>query len=160
MSMNRSSSQAVGTRRRSVGLSFRFQEGVGLIEVLIAVLVLGIGLLGIAAMQATALRNSQSSLERTQAVIQTYAILDAMRANLAEARIGSYDMGMTCTAPAGGSLVADDKKQWIESLHKALNESACGSIDCDSESCEISVEWDDSRGTGDKAPPFVTRTKL
>ena len=52
-----------------------------MIEVLVAVLVMGIGLLGVAAMQATALRNNQSALERTQATIQTYSILDAMRAN-------------------------------------------------------------------------------
>ena len=32
-------------------------------------------------MQATALRNSQGSFERTQVVIQSYSILDAMRAN-------------------------------------------------------------------------------
>ena len=61
------------------------QRGVGLIEVMVAVLILGVGLLGIAAMQTTALRNSQSSLERSQAVMQTYAILDAMRAKDAEA---------------------------------------------------------------------------
>ena len=41
-----------------------------LIEVLVAVLIMGIGLLGIAAMQTVALRNGQSSLERTQAVIR------------------------------------------------------------------------------------------
>ena len=52
-----------------------------LLAALVAVLVMGVGLLGIAAMQATALRNNQSALERTQATIQTYSILDAMRAN-------------------------------------------------------------------------------
>lgn len=62
--------------------------GVGLVEVMISVLVLGVGMLGIAAMQATALRNSQSSLERSQAVIQAYTIFDAMRANLAVATSG------------------------------------------------------------------------
>ena len=55
------------------------QRGAGLLEVLIAVLVMGIGLLGIAALQATALRNAQSSMERSQAVVQAYAILDSMR---------------------------------------------------------------------------------
>ena len=59
--------------RKSTGVSApRTSRGVGLIEVLIAVLVMGIGMLGIAALQATSLRNSQSSLERGNAVIQTY----------------------------------------------------------------------------------------
>ena len=81
-------------------------RGVGLIEVLIAVLVMAIGLLGIAAMQATALRNSQSSLERSQAVIQSYGILDAMRANLDVARAGTYNTAdFVCDPPAAaGSL--------------------------------------------------------
>lgn len=63
--------------------------GISLIEVLISVLVLGVGMLGIAAMQATALRNSQSSLERSQAVIQVYTIFDAMRANSEVATSGA-----------------------------------------------------------------------
>jgi len=60
-------------------------RGVSLLEVLIAVLILAIGLLGVAALQASALRNSQSSLERSQAVIYTYTILDSMRSNTANA---------------------------------------------------------------------------
>lgn len=125
------------------------QRGVGLIEVMVAVLILGVGLLGIAAMQATALRNSQSSVERSQAVMQTYAILDAMRANVAVARIGGYDLSaMTCSQPDAGTLAADDLREWIGSLKATLNDSACGQINCDSLSCEISVQWDDSRAGG------------
>src|SRR3546814_2402887 len=71
-------------------------RGTTLSEVLIAVLVLGIGMLGIASLQATSLRNSQSSLERSQAVIATYAIIDAMRANRNDALAGAYNITNTC----------------------------------------------------------------
>ena len=47
------------------------QRGVGLIEVLIAVLVMAIGMLGIAALQSITLKNSGGAAERTQAVIET-----------------------------------------------------------------------------------------
>lgn len=135
----------------------RAQRGVGLIEVLVAVLILGVGLLGIAAMQATALRNSQSSLERSQAVMQTYAILDAMRANVGVARIGGYNLtAMTCSQPDAGTLAANDLRDWIGSLKGSLNDSACGQIDCGSLSCEISVQWDDSRGAGGSDARIVT----
>lgn len=138
------------------------QRGAGLIEVMVAVLILGIGLLGVAAMQATALRNSQSALERSQAVMQTYSIIDAMRVNLSVARIGGYDLStMTCTAPSQGDLAADDLNYWITSLQDTLDESACGQIVCSSADCIVRVQWDDSRGSGgETAQTVVTRTKL
>ena len=143
------------------------QRGLGLIEVMVAVLILGVGLLGIAAMQATALRNSQSSVERSQAVMQTYAILDAMRANVAVARIGGYNLSsMTCTEPDAGDLAANDRAVWIASLKDSLNDSACGQINCGSLDCEITVQWDDSRGGGSeddeiaRTHQVVTETRL
>ena len=137
--------------------SHRVQRGVSLIEVLVAVLIMGVGLLGIAAMQATALRNSQSALERSQAIIQSYAIIDAMRANRASAIAGDYDLGaMTCAAPAaGGTLAQADLNQWITSLKVAMSGTAnagtdstsCGMVACTEDLCTVTVQWDDSRGT-------------
>jgi type IV pilus assembly protein PilV len=131
-------------------------RGVGLIEVLIAVLVLAVGLLGIAAMQATALRNSQSALERSIAVTQSYAILDAMRANQAVASIGGYDLGMTCAPPATGTLAQNDLNGWITALQASLGAAACGSIACTDTQCQVSVQWDDSRALGGNNTETVT----
>ena len=140
----------------------RAVAGVGLIEVLIAVVILSFGMLGIAALQTTSLRNSQSSLERSQAVVETYAILDAMRANLDVARIGGYDLAtMTCAAPDAGGLAATDLHAWILDLKSQLGPAACGQIACGSLSCKITVRWDDSRGTGgSSAQQLVTETRL
>jgi type IV pilus assembly protein PilV len=57
-------------------------QGFTLIEVLIAVIVLAIGLLGLANLQTLSLRNSQSTYLRTQANILAYDIVDRMRSNL------------------------------------------------------------------------------
>jgi type IV pilus assembly protein PilV len=139
------------TKHKQPNASLRVQRGVGLIEVLIAVLILGVGLLGIAAMQATSLRNSQSAMERSQAVMQTYAILDAMRANVEVARIGGYNLSaMTCSPPDTGTLAANDLHEWILSLQADLGASACGQIACGSLNCEIKVQWDDSRAGGSR----------
>ena len=137
-------------------------RGVGLIEVLIAVLIMGVGFLGIAALQAVTLRNSQSALERSQAVVQTYAILDAMRANVAVARIGGYNLNtMTCAPPSAGNLAANDLRDWVLALHDSLGGSACGQITCGSLDCKITVQWDDSRGTdGNSAQKLETETRL
>lgn len=136
-------------------------RGVGLIEVLVAVLVLAIGLLGVAAMQATALRNSQSSLERSQGVMHVYTILDAMRANPDAARSGGYNMGMTCVAPAAGSLITSDQRQWITVLQQNLGTTACGQVNCVAPVCTITVRWDDSRGSGgNTAQTLSTTTRI
>jgi type IV pilus assembly protein PilV len=135
--------------------------GVGLIEVLVAVVVLAFGLLGIAALQMTALRKSQSSLERSQATIQTYAILDAMRANREAARIGNYNLTtMTCTAPDTGTLPMNELANWIISLKKTLGDSACAMVVCGSVECEISVRWNDSRAKGESEQTVETVTRL
>ena len=44
----------------------RLTRGMSLIEVMVALLILAVGLLGIAAMQSLALRGGQSSLETTR----------------------------------------------------------------------------------------------
>ena len=121
-------SSSLSAFRRRAPRSAAAVRGVGLIEVLVAVLVLAIGLLGVAAMQATALRNSQSSLERSQGVMHVYTILDAMRANPNAARAGAYNMGMTCAVPAAGNLVANDKRAWIDTLQQNLGTTACGQV--------------------------------
>ena len=82
--------------------SIRRQRGVGLIEVLVSLLVMAIGMLGLAALQSLAMRNSQSSLDRTQAVYQIYSILDAMRAN--SNSLAAYRIAKTCAPPAAGAI--------------------------------------------------------
>ena len=134
----------------------RHARGVGLIEVLVSVMVLSVGLLGIAAMQSMALRGGQGSLESTQAVMATNSILEAIRANRAAA--DSYNMAMTCTVPTvGGTVAANDRIAWITALKTSIGSGAadtttCGQIancdDANATNCTITVRWDDTRAGG------------
>src|SRR3546814_1761216 len=116
-------------------------------------------MLDIASLQATSLRNSQSSLERSQAVIATYAIIDAMRANRNDALAGAYNITNTCTVPAGGTLVGNDLNAWLTNIQAGLGAGACGAINCAAANCTVTVTWDDSRATGGKDRKS-TRLKL
>ena len=141
------------------------QRGASLLEVLIAVLILAIGMLGVAAMQSMSLRNSLSALERSQATVQTYAIMDAMRANIADARNDQYNLALAaapCAAPAaGGTLATRDLNNWINSLQATLSPSACGAVACAANVCEITIRWNDERGTGgDSAQQLITRSRI
>ena len=143
----------------------RRQRGASLLEVLIAILILAIGMLGVAAMQAMSLRNSLSALERSQATVQTYAIMDAMRANIADARNDQYNLALAaapCAAPAaGGTLATRDLNNWINSLQATLGPSACGAVACAANVCEITIRWNDERGTGgDSAQQLITRSRI
>lgn len=67
-------------------ITFRIKnnQGFTLIEVLIAMIVLAIGLLGLAALQTTGLRNSLGAYNRSQATIFAYDLADRMRTNTVE----------------------------------------------------------------------------
>jgi type IV pilus assembly protein PilV len=105
-------------------------RGISLVEVLVSVLVLGVGLLGIAAMQSVALRGGQSSLESTQAVMQTTAIIEAMRAN--RLNLAGYNTnGMRCAVTGGTGLAGNDLDAWVTSLQSTITRgdaTACGQI--------------------------------
>lgn len=160
MSMN----GAVHGPRRPTGRHLaRNQRGVSLLEVMISVLILGIGLLGMAAMQALALRGGQGSLESSQAVMQTTSIAEAMRANRLNA--GNYAMAMTCSAGSGGSLAQNDQAAWINALKSTMgvagDTSTCGRIEALGNSrYRITVQWDDQRAGGSSTRQVATEVRI
>ncbi len=133
------------------------QRGMSLLEVLIAVLILGIGVLGIAAMQAYALRNSQSSMQQSQAVIASSSILDSVRAN----PTGTYNLTMACTPPSAGATVAsNDLHDWITGLQTSIGPSACGSIACNGNVCTVNVQWTDSADSAQPTQTVVMQSRI
>ncbi|SIP94843.1 type IV pilus assembly protein PilV [Solilutibacter tolerans] len=156
------SQENIPMRTSAVMTSRSRQSGFSLIEVMVAVLVLSIGLLGLAALQATALRNNQSALERSQGVVNTYSMLDAMRANVDSARAGEYVMSETCTVPAANtSLVQKDKRAWIQMIQANLGNTACGTVTCSGSLCTVTVTWDDRRGKGgEEKQQFSTEVQI
>lgn len=78
------------------------QGGFTMIEVLVALLVLSIGMLGLAALQITALKFNQGAYQRTQAVYQVYDMIDRIRANSVGKTGGLYEdiaLGMLPATP-------------------------------------------------------------
>ena len=123
-------------------------RGISLIEVLVSVLVLAVGLLGVAAMQSLALRGGQSSLETSQAVMQTNGIIEAMRVNWRNA--AAYNTAKKCAVSTATTLAGNDLNNWVTQLQATIGGGAttCGTISGCPGACVITVEWDDSRGGG------------
>lgn len=147
--------------------SRRHQRGVGLIEVLIAVLVLGVGLLGIAALQAITLRNTSTSAERTQAAMQTYSMLDTLRSQRAAAVAGAFNTGASYQCSTSTTLgTPGTLAGWLADLRNTVSTSACGRVDCSTvdgvTTCMIGVRWSELRATGGKEDqaPIVTVSRI
>lgn len=124
------------------------QRGFTLVEVLIAMLLLAIGVLGLAGAQLGALKYNQTASGRTQASFLAYSIADAMRANKKNA--ASYVIALNPTVPTGTSIAEVDLKNWLVSLSTQLP-AGTGSITCSCGASEtsyavtITVRWDEGR---------------
>ena len=137
------------------------QLGFTLLEVLIALLVLSIGLLGLAALQTTGLRSNQMASMRTQATEAGYDITDRMRANPGSAIAGTgvaggqYVIGRTekpaDTTATGTALT--DLTEWRAAVDKLPGGESditqCDSPDCDGLTHIITIYWNEARS--DKA---------
>ena len=117
----------------------RRQRGFSLIEVLIAILILAIGLLGIAHMQASGMRSTHGAYLRTQATFLAGDILDSMRANVTAARGGSYDVAFG-GAGTGGTVEGDDLIAWKAALAAALP-AGDGQITTTGSDVTVEVSW-------------------
>ena len=59
----------------------RMQRGFSMVELLVAVLVMGVGVLGVTGLQMVSLQNNRDALLRTEALQMAYNILDRIRIN-------------------------------------------------------------------------------
>ena len=122
------------------------QRGFTLLEVMVAMLIVSIGLVGLAGLLITGSKNNQSAYHRSQASWMAYDILDRMRANRTLAQSGSYDLTLGATPTATGTALTD-LTQWTTQLATALP-GGKGQISRTGGITEITVRWDDSRGLG------------
>lgn len=143
------------------------QSGFTLLEVLVAIIVLAVGLLGLASLQATGLRFNQVAHQRTQATNMAYDMVDRMRNNRLAARDGDYnatfpDPAPTCTQELEldqGSVAARDIAAWHNALACILP-SGNGEITVNNNDiATITVRWDDSRGEDDLLV-FVVESRI
>lgn len=138
-------------RNSLFGRSTYREVGFSLIEVLIALLVLSIGLLGLAALQTIGLKFTHESYQRTQAVLQAYDIIDRIRANSTAKTAGAYSnvalgniptvttsctVGTACT-PA--EMATYDINRWNTANAKLLKQGrgaiCLGTLNGDLSSC-------------------------
>lgn len=141
-------------------------QGFSLLEVMVALLVLALGLLGLAALQNMGLRLNHQSYERTQATILIYEMIDRMRANPAGVVLGNYALPMTNVPPtaaqnceassctSSAAMAAYDMNRWVTAVAGTTTQRAAlaggqGSISrVDTTPLfDISVQWQEQNMT-------------
>jgi type IV pilus assembly protein PilV len=126
--------------------------GFTLVEVLVAVLVLAVGLLGLAGLQATSLKNNQSAYNRSQATQLAYDIADRMRANVltiptyTTANSSAIANCKNTTGCSPSEMAANDLYEWTSAISAALPKGAIGNITLTNTGMySITISWTENR---------------
>lgn len=120
----------------------RGQSGTTLLEVLITVVLVSVGLLGLAGLQLATVQNTNSAGQRFEATTLAEDILERMRANRQQALNGQYNL-LLGNDPAGGNLAGTDLTAWIDAL--AALPQGDGSVNVDNLGVvTIEVAWSDA----------------
>lgn len=128
-------------------------HGLGLIEVVITVLILAVGLLGMAGLQTRAAQFNHSAYLRSQATVLAYDISDRMRVNRQASHDGAYNVSLGDSG-SGSGLAGDDLTEWLDALATLLPDGQ-GSVACNSDGlCTVTVRWADVSATTGDDPGF------
>ena len=113
----------------------RRQGGFSLVEVLVAVLIMGVGVLGVTGLQMVSLQNNRDALLRSEALQMAYDIMDRIRVNGAGNYTGvAFDdapaaptdcFANNCTA---AQIAAFDIAVWQCALGENNEEDVCTAI--------------------------------
>jgi len=129
---------------------FRKEAGATLIEVLVAMVVLAIGLLGLAGLQATSIQSNHSAYYRSQATILASDLADRMRANRTAALTNAYVIDFPTSSTNNsvsdsGVSPENDIAEWLNQLAQTLPDGT-GKVERDDTLVTITIRWNDTRG--------------
>lgn len=135
-------------------IQFSKQDGVGLIEVLVAVLLLSVAVLGFSALQMRAIGATDESLVRTQALTIIRGLAENMRAN--SQQIDTYQTTIndasktreSCTQCTSDQIAINESKDAFDQLYSyGINVKmiTCpGTVDFSQVKCVIAA-WADTK---------------
>jgi len=145
----------------------RFQQGTSLIEVIVALLILGVGLLGVLSLQANSLSSHHRANFVTDAQILAQDMADRILASASTAsssttanlvRNGSYDgitivkgtaeSGAACTVASpcdSGSARSFNQDEWLQSLNESSLPRGRAVVEWNQPVYRIEVMWDQDR---------------
>jgi len=156
------------------------QRGFTLVEILVTVVLVSVGLLGVAALQLTTLRGNQDAYVRSQASVLASDILDRMRVNPFGFRTDAYKVTFNGTGDPA-TRAGKDLKDWQDEIDRSLpgtDEESAGQVDRTYDDTTrrhivtITIQWrergegagaaeaDDTDGADGELRQFQTRSEI
>lgn len=151
----------------------RRQRGMTLVEVLVTLVIISVGLLGVAALQLATVRNNYDAFVRSQAAMLAADVLDRIRVN--RERVGDYEVDFS-SGGGGGEDESDedatedegavgqaqrDVQQWKQTLASQLPQGD-GAISYDPATrvVTITIAWGEREAAADGLLRFVTSSRI
>lgn len=129
------------------------QTGFGLIEVLVALIILAVGLLGMASLQTTSLKQTTGSQARTQAMFLAEDLVERIRANRPDKDqyVLTNPQPLTCDTGfslSNSAVAGDDLDEWRNSL-ACLLPGGNGEVAVNDDRVTVSVTWSSRENVAD-----------
>ena len=140
-------------------------RGFSLIEILVTMVLVSVGLLGVASMQALNMKNNANSTLRTQASVLAYDAIDRLRANRTRALNDEYDVANIAAVNLGGlanGIVKTDLTDWQTALIGFLP-GGTGTISVAAGILTVTVQWterDNFSAGGSRNLSYTLTTQL
>lgn len=126
-------------------------SGITMIEVLVSLMILSVGLLGVAGLQLRGIQANQGAYFRSQATFIAYDMIDRMRTNPNAMSVGSYNNVSSSSLPtnptcittangcAGAALANHDINEWAALISRLP--SGTGTVTMANNVHTITVNW-------------------
>jgi type IV pilus assembly protein PilV len=123
-------------------------SGFTLLEIMVALLIISIGLLGVATLQVRGQQFNQAAYLRTQATFLAYDLMDRMRANRVKAIQGRYAKQLPinaseecdATACTTTQLINYDLDKWFAIVQETLPKGKA-KLDWNDPTYTITIQW-------------------
>lgn len=156
------------------------ESGFTLMEILVTVLILAIGILGVAKLQMTVgVRGNSDAQMQTQASLFINDMSERIRANVVGARAGDYAAinyaGISCATPpvlicsdtingnaidcTAAQVAADDSKAWVCAV-KAAIPNATASVAASGAGLDVVISWQQQDVDGNQVNKNVSTVVL